>query len=522
MTAERGTALYSFVCKPERAMGDTRLRAKDHRVLDALAKCVDNETGAATVSQERLASLSNTRRRGVQDALTHLEALGYVTMTSRGRRERGQYMVRRYDIHYAPVEPVRNEFGTGASHRDTVTERDGVTAVDGDTSMRPAGAHRPCAHGERTAMRPAGAQQPDRQESDLQPEPDHQRAGAREGGGSAAAAADDHEGEGAHPEPSGAGSPGREGMHGGPDGEGRSLSAKPVSTDWETADQRTRTAWGQIKAHDRKHGTDLFTYLTSEAFELARQAEAEGTGRAFDILKTTAEHTRQMGGRPRGGGGRAANPLLDGARRAMRGDGGVVDAVNELNGGGQPQMRNVTPGREADAATLSDADWRHHVQTHRLTSGAQWHGPGPSPDLPSTRVPAHILREQGYAASGDPGTTPAAPAPSRKPAQRDESTIRRSRFADDQPWKRERPQQAEQPAAMAAQAVNRDRDREAAQQRANEALTTLIQQAGADAAMALDSEDFDAATEAEMQERGSAQRTLAERAKAKATEACHA
>jgi len=52
-------------------------------------------------------------------------------------------------------------------------------------------------------------------------------------------------------------------MQAGTHGEGRSLSAKPVSTDWETADQRTRTAWGQIKAHDRKHGTELFTYLTS-------------------------------------------------------------------------------------------------------------------------------------------------------------------------------------------------------------------------------------------------------------------
>jgi len=505
MTAERGTALHSFVCKPERANTDTRLRAKDHRVLGALAKCVDTETGAATVSQERLSSLSSTSRQHVWDALKRLVTLGYVTMTSRGRRERGQYMVRRYDIHYAPCAPVER-----------------TDDADSDASMSPTGEHGPCHPVGDTAMSPRRLQQPDPSYSDPSSAPDHQRAGAREGGGSAAAAADDHEGEGATTRNTEAGSAGQDGMHGGPDGEGRSLSAKPVSTDWETADQRTRKAWGQIKAHDRKHGTELFTYLTSEAFELARQAEAEGTGRAFDILKTTAEHTRQMGGRPRGGGGRAANPLLDGARRAMRGDGGVVDAVHELNGGGQPEMRNVTPGREADPATLSDADWRHHVQTHRLTSGAQWHGPGPSPDLPSTRVPAHILREQGYAASGDPGTTPAATAPSRKPAQRDESTVRRSRFADRQPWQRERPQQAAQPAVAAAQAVNRDRDREAAQQRANEALTTLMQQAGADAAMALDSEDFDAATEAEMQERGSAQRTLAERAKAKATEACHA
>jgi len=203
-----------------------------------------------------------------------------------------------------------------------------------------------------------------------------------------------------------------------------------------------------------------------------------------------------MGGRPRGGGGRAANPLLDGARQAMRG-----------NGDDQPEMRNVTPGAEP-----SDDHWRCWMQLE--AGGSGWNGPGPAPDKPGTHVPAHILAEFGY--TGAPLAAPSTAG--RAPAQRDEQTIRRSRFADRQPWQRERPQQAAtagDATALATQAVNRDRDREAAQHRANEALTTLMQQVGADVAMALDSDDFDAATEAEMQARGSAARTLAERAKAK-------
>jgi len=185
MSGDRGTVLHSFCAVPAAAMRAPSIN-KEGRVLMAVSKAVENGTGVAVISQERIVALTGLSRRSVNAALTNLEADGVLTIHDRGRRERGCYKVKAYALDY--TAPADHGGPVDAPREDGVH----MEGVENPSPMGTRGSHGPCEDGVHTSMGTPGSQLPDRLSPDPLSVPDpaqRRRAGARE----SVAAADGHD-----------------------------------------------------------------------------------------------------------------------------------------------------------------------------------------------------------------------------------------------------------------------------------------------------------------------------------------
>jgi len=444
MTAERKTVLHDFCAVPAAGMRAPSIN-KEGRVLMAVSKAVENGTGVAVISQERIATMTGLSRRSVNAALTNLETDGVLTIHDRGRRERGCYKVRAYALDY--TAPADHGGPVDAPREDGVH----MDAVDNPSPMRTPGSHGPCEDGVHTSMRTPGSQLPDRQSPDLQPQPD--RCAPVDRRAAAAGLEDDHAGQGSEPAPSAAGSPGDDGMQADDEetdaGGGNIPPTLPMVTvpaveggtpTRQRAKQLKSGGWKALINRDRREGKNRVGFLDTEAADECQRRVHQNNEDAQQVLIQLADAAKRAG-----------------VPKWRPWCGMVAEAP-----GPEPAAQPDPEPAPEPARGKPSADRRSGGNTE-ARQGAQWLG---------LAVSAATARAQPDQASAEAGTGCADP----------------------------------------------QRRHEAAQ-RANSALTTLMQEAGADVAMALESEDFDAAMDAEMREQGSAPRILAERAKAKAGDA---
>ena len=125
----RPSALHHFAALPQRAIGDKRFRTRHFRVLAAVARSVDPETGCSLMSQKAIAKWAGMARQNVYGPLEDLIAWDFLEKIYRGRTSSGRYRTLGYRVKYAPVE----------LDDDThVGDKDRVTPV-GDKPLSPTG-----------------------------------------------------------------------------------------------------------------------------------------------------------------------------------------------------------------------------------------------------------------------------------------------------------------------------------------------------------------------------------------------
>lgn len=122
------TALRNFSAVPERAAGDKKLLARELRVLMAICRAVDRNTGVAKISQARIAERASLARQKISGVTAGLEAKGYVQRVDTGRRRDGRQPIAQYRIVY----------DTAAGERVAPTTGDTASlAPAGDTAQAP-------------------------------------------------------------------------------------------------------------------------------------------------------------------------------------------------------------------------------------------------------------------------------------------------------------------------------------------------------------------------------------------------
>lgn len=125
----RRSVLHHFAAVPWRAAGDKRLKARHFRVLGAVCRAVDAETGYALISQKKIAERANIARQNVAAPLDDLQAWGYLEKIRRGRRMSGQFRTLQYRVLYDPPSQTHDTHPDDAGH---------VTPA-GDITVSPAG-----------------------------------------------------------------------------------------------------------------------------------------------------------------------------------------------------------------------------------------------------------------------------------------------------------------------------------------------------------------------------------------------
>ncbi len=101
---ERQSVLHHFAAIPERALRDKRFKILHLRVLGAVCRAVDAETGFALISQERIAYWANTPRQKISEHTADLEDWGYLEKVKRGRRKSGKFRALQYRVLYDPPD----------------------------------------------------------------------------------------------------------------------------------------------------------------------------------------------------------------------------------------------------------------------------------------------------------------------------------------------------------------------------------------------------------------------------------
>lgn len=76
------------------------MKARHHRVLDAICSAVDPKTGCACISQARISSRGNISRQYVPGLTHDLQDWGYIRRIHRGRRLGGKFKTLLYEILY--------------------------------------------------------------------------------------------------------------------------------------------------------------------------------------------------------------------------------------------------------------------------------------------------------------------------------------------------------------------------------------------------------------------------------------
>ena len=123
------TALKHFAAVPERAANDKGLAARELRVLLAICRAVDRNSGVAKISQARISQRANLARQKISPCTAKLERLGYLQRVGGGRHQSG----------HQPVAQYRIVYDTPASDNAAPMSGDTVSAATpGDTARAPA------------------------------------------------------------------------------------------------------------------------------------------------------------------------------------------------------------------------------------------------------------------------------------------------------------------------------------------------------------------------------------------------
>lgn len=125
----RPSVLRYFAAIPQRAIGDKRFRTRHFRILSAVCRSVDPETGCALMSQNAIAKWANMARQNVYGPLEDLVAWDYLEKIYRGRTPSGRYKTLLYRVKFLP-KILDND-----THVD---DKDRVTPV-GDNPVSPTG-----------------------------------------------------------------------------------------------------------------------------------------------------------------------------------------------------------------------------------------------------------------------------------------------------------------------------------------------------------------------------------------------
>ena len=90
----------NFSPVPRRAFADRRMKARHLKVLGAICVAVDSPTGAALISQKRVAHHAGIARQKVGDVIADLKEFGYIAPIPRGRTQRGRFKTIVYRVLY--------------------------------------------------------------------------------------------------------------------------------------------------------------------------------------------------------------------------------------------------------------------------------------------------------------------------------------------------------------------------------------------------------------------------------------
>jgi DNA-binding Lrp family transcriptional regulator len=135
------TALKHFAAVPERAAGDKKLAARELRVLLAICRAVDRNSGVAKISQARISERASLARQKISAATTKLERLGYLERVGAGQRKNGHQPVAQYRIVYDTptrdsADPTTGDTVSATTMGDTARAPTAVTGFNTD-SQRP-------------------------------------------------------------------------------------------------------------------------------------------------------------------------------------------------------------------------------------------------------------------------------------------------------------------------------------------------------------------------------------------------
>lgn len=96
----RQSKLQDFIPIPRRVNGDRRLGLRHLRVLGAICGAVNNETGVATIRQERIAGTCGVPRKKVSAIVKDLREWGYLLPSKPTRKQGGHFKTLSYEILY--------------------------------------------------------------------------------------------------------------------------------------------------------------------------------------------------------------------------------------------------------------------------------------------------------------------------------------------------------------------------------------------------------------------------------------
>lgn len=127
----------AFSGVPNRAGEDNRLRQRHFRVLIAVCRAYNAQTGLAHVSQAKLADWSRYTRQYVNTVVQELVALGYVKVIRRTNGQRSQFKCNIYEIIYEPEQRLADA-GDHDLRVDTAADTGSVDSGV-DTAVSPSG-----------------------------------------------------------------------------------------------------------------------------------------------------------------------------------------------------------------------------------------------------------------------------------------------------------------------------------------------------------------------------------------------
>ena len=128
--------LANFSPVPRRAFADRRMKARHLKVLGAICVAVDSPTGAALISQKRVAHHAGIARQKVGDVIADLKEFGYIAPIPRGRTQRGRFKTIVYRVLYEQAGASCSE--PDDHHVTPVGDMDRVTP-GGDRTVSPPG-----------------------------------------------------------------------------------------------------------------------------------------------------------------------------------------------------------------------------------------------------------------------------------------------------------------------------------------------------------------------------------------------
>ena len=110
----RSSVLKNFSAVPDRAKEDTRLKPRHWRVLNALCRRINPETGYVHITYRKVGQVAKYRYQKIGKVMVDLEAFGYIRIEKRGRRG-GKYRAFLYEVLYDVPEARATSTPTGGT-----------------------------------------------------------------------------------------------------------------------------------------------------------------------------------------------------------------------------------------------------------------------------------------------------------------------------------------------------------------------------------------------------------------------